>query len=106
MGAIPKLSLRRAVLRAQWLPCLQNEEADALTNGDYRHFDPERRIPVALDALGFGVLPGLLEEGQRFYDEVEEQRAAEKLARRAAGPRQPGRKRKKAGTALRDRDPW
>ena len=101
-----QLSIRRAVLRAQWIPRLQNEEADALTNCDYRHFNPANRIPVALDALPFGVLPGLLAEGQRFYEEVEAQRAGEKAARRAAGPRPPGRKRRKAGDALRDRDPW
>ena len=59
-----------------------------------------------MDELGFGVLPGLLEEGQKFYDEVEALRAAEKEARKAAGPRPRGRARRKAGDALRDRDPW
>ena len=101
-----QLSRRRAVLRARWLPRLQNEEADSLTNGDFRHFNPENRIPVSLETLQFGVLDGLLEEGQQFYTEVEEQRAAEKVARRAAGPRPPRKARKKAGDALRDRDPW
>ena len=37
---------RRLVLRARWLPRLQNEEADALTNVDYRHFSADKRIPV------------------------------------------------------------
>ena len=101
-----QLAARKAVLRAQWLPRLQNEEADSLTNGDFRHFDAARRIPVKLDELNFGVLPELLEEGQRFYDEVEVQRAEEKAARKAAGPRPRGRARKRAGDALRDRDPW
>ena len=39
-----QLGLRRACMHARWIPRLQNEEADALTNGDFRHFDPKRRI--------------------------------------------------------------
>ena len=57
-----QLADRKAVLRAQWLPRLQNEEADALTNCDFRHFDAAKRIR--------------------------------------------GRARRKAGDALRDKDPW
>ena len=34
-----QLSNRRAVLRAQWLPRLQNEEADALTNSDFEQLE-------------------------------------------------------------------
>ena len=34
-----QLGLRRAVLRAEWLPRLQNEEADALTNAGFHTFD-------------------------------------------------------------------
>ena len=47
---------RNAVLRASWLPRLQNEEADALTNSDFRHFNPELRIAVALPGPTFGIL--------------------------------------------------
>ena len=32
-----QLGLRRACMHARWIPRLQNEEADALTNGDFRH---------------------------------------------------------------------
>ena len=38
-----KMRVRRLVLRAHWLPRLENEEADALTNFDFRHFDPRLR---------------------------------------------------------------
>ena len=37
-----QMQLRQAILRALWLPRLQNEEADALTNLDFRHFAPEK----------------------------------------------------------------
>ena len=41
-----QLGLRNATLRANWLPRLQNEEADALTNSDFRHLTLARRVPV------------------------------------------------------------
>ena len=54
-----QLGLRRACLQARWIPRLQNEEADALTNGDYRNFCLEKRIPVDLQDLSFRVLNDL-----------------------------------------------
>ena len=39
---------RRLVLRARWLPRLQNEEADALTKGE---FDPQPVWPSGLACL-------------------------------------------------------
>ena len=47
-------------MRANWVPRLENEEADALTNWDFRHFDPARRLDVDLQKLEFGVLNELL----------------------------------------------
>ena len=109
---------RNAVLRATWLPRLQNEEADALTNADYRHFSAERRIPVSLDKLKFGVLNELMEAGVTYHDEVSALRERQRLQREAtslvkeADP-QPARagwpaqkRRKRAGATLRDREPW
>ena len=46
--------VRRVALRAAWLPRLQHEEADALTNLDFRHFDAARRIQVDLGKLEEG----------------------------------------------------
>ena len=42
---------RRLVLRARWLPRLENEEADALTNLDFRHFDAAKRAGVSWTLL-------------------------------------------------------
>ena len=98
---------RNAVLRAAWLPRLQNEEADALTNGDYRHFDRGKRIPVSLADLRFGVLDSPMEEGLAYLDEVSALRAKESEARAAAATakQDKARKRKRAGETLRDREP-
>ena len=35
-------------MRLEWTPRLQNRE-DALTNGDFRGFDPERRVRFCPD---------------------------------------------------------
>ena len=105
-----QLRKRRAVLRAAWLPRLQNEEADALRNGDFRHFTGAHRAAVTLADLRFGVLNELMKEGTAYHDEVSELRLKEKAAReRARGAEAVGvrtKKRKRAGEALRDRDPW
>ena len=101
-----QLALRKAVLRASWLPRLQNEEADALTNLDFRHFDLSKRIPVNLDDLKFGVLNELMPEGERFYQEVDELRAQERARRTAIGSGKLLRRKKRAGDTLREREPW
>ena len=98
-----QLQLRRAVLRARWLPRLQDEKADALTNGDFRHFDPSKRIEVDLANLPFGVLPALFEKGESYLEELAAAKAAGKAAA-AAG--HVAKRRRKAGDALRDRQPW
>ena len=68
-------------MHARWIPRLQNEEADALTNGDFQHFDPKLRIPVSLDQLPFRVLNELFEEGETYVSELERLKVAEKAKR-------------------------
>ena len=46
--------IRGATLRANWVPRLQNEEANTLANLEFRHFDPAKRIHVELEKLSFG----------------------------------------------------
>ena len=97
--------VRRMVLRAHWLPRLENEEADALTNFEFRHFDPKHRIEVKLEDLKFAVLDDLFREGEVYVAELEKVKAQQKVARAAGG--QPNKKRKGlAGNTLRDRDRW
>ena len=69
---------RRLVLRARWLPRLQNQEADDLTNDDYRHFKAENRIPVDIKKLGFTLMDSLFAHGDAYLAELEQYRAANK----------------------------
>jgi hypothetical protein len=97
-----QLSQRRAALRAKWVPRLENEEADALTNADFRHFSKEHRIEVDLDSLPFGVLPQLLETGETYLKELDTLKAAKAITWNVAALK----RRKIKGEALRDTQPW
>ena len=100
-----QLGIRRAALHARWIPRLQNEEADALTNEDFRHFDERLRVPVDLDNLGFIVLHDLFREGEAYMQELADLKVRDKTARTEEGTAGL-HKRKKAGQSLRERDPW
>ena len=89
-------------LRANWVPRLENQEADDLTNLDFKSFDPKRRIEVDLTKLRFGVLNKLFAEGDRYVEELATLKAKSKEMAAAAGPR----KKRLAGESLREKDPW
>ena len=97
-------SRKKASLRARWIPRLQNEEADALTNSEFHHFRPENRIEVNLEELGFLVMPSLFETGEAYMKELAELKEGEKRKSAAEG-KAPFRKRSKQDP-LRERDPW
>ena len=99
-----QLGMRGASMRARWIPRLQNEEADALTNGDYRHFDAKLRIPVDLGALPFKVLNDMFAVGEDYVKELEAMK--EKGTINAGTSSGLGSGKTKKGQALRDRDPW
>ena len=92
---------RRLVLRAHWLPRDQNEEADALTNFDYSHFDMGKRIEVDLDKLDFKVLPDLFACGESFHAELKSKREEEKARVQTRRDRAEGKRRKSDGLG-----PW
>ena len=85
---------------------MQNEEADALTNGEFHHFDPSFRIPVDLDKLEFVVLNELFREGDSYVSELAELKAAELEKKRSATTSSSAASKKKKGGSLRERDPW
>ena len=95
MALAHQLTRRRLSLRARWLPRLQNQEADDLTNGEFRHFDARRRIPVDLDRLGFEVMPVLFPAGDEYLSELERYRAEAARKRAAEAARSPGVKAKR-----------
>ena len=107
MELASQLGRRGATLRADWIPRLQNEEADALTNWDFRHFDMKRRIDVDLSALKFNIMDDLFEAGEAYLKELEVLRSKSKATTAPTSADASGEKRrKKKGEALRDRDPW
>ena len=100
-----QIGLRNATLRANWLPRLQNEEADALTNSDFRHFDSSKRVEVDLDQLNFVILNDLFAEGDAYTAELAALKLQEKERKASAAGKLPPAKRRK-GEALREKDPW
>jgi hypothetical protein len=100
-----QVGLRNAVLRANWLPRLQNEEADALTNSDFRHFDPSKRIDVDLETLDFKILNKLFAVGDEYVEELAKLKEKDKL-RRETSNAEAGQPKRRKSDALRERDPW
>ena len=99
-----QLGMRGASMRARWIPRLQNEEADALTNGDYRHFDAKLRIPVDLEALPFKVMNDMFAVGEEYVKDLEAMKEKGIIQVRDGSGLAVGKTKK--GQALRDRDPW
>ena len=99
---------RRLVLRANWVPRDQNQEADDLTNLEFRHFDERRRIPVSLEDLDFGVMTELFECGDQYIAELDEQmrKAKEQAAKEAEKGGCRKRKRQLKGQTLSQTQPW
>ena len=86
-------------LRADWVPRLENQEADDLTNMEFKSFDPKKRIEVRLEELKFGVLNELFQVGDDYLIELDKLKAM-KVAQVE------GKKKRLAGESLRERDPW
>ena len=63
-----QLRSRQIALDLNWIPRLQNEEADPITNLDFKSFRKENRIPTTVEELAgsFVLLPRLLEAGERI----------------------------------------
>ena len=85
---------------------MQNEEADDLTNSKFDKFCPEKRIPVDLENLEFGILHKLLAAGEDYHKEIEEAKATARAERLAGKNRVVQRKKRLKGESLKDTDPW
>ena len=70
--------LRRMVMRARWLPHLQDQEAVELRIAEFRHFDPKRRFHVELKSLGLEVMVSLFAAGDDYLSDFEMARTSEK----------------------------
>ena len=76
-----------ADLKLHWLPRLQNEEADSLTNGEYSRIDSKRRVRFDLRSFE-RVTQDLLCAGMDLYEEVRNPRARKSALSRSKQPRQ------------------
>ena len=93
---------KRLQLRANWIPRLENQEADDLTNLEFKSFDPAKRLQVDLELLEFGVLNQLFKAGDEYLEEIVRLKALEQEAAAKKGDK----RRKKASESLREKDPW
>ena len=93
-----QLRALNAELTLEWVPRLQNEEADALTNGDFTAFQMEHRIPMEVSGLSFLVLPRLAEVAEGLHADI--------LRRRGSGEAGESKARVGPLRKLRERDPW
>ena len=90
-------------LHLQWVPRLQNEEADALTNQAYSDFDRKKRMEVDVTKLEWIVMNDMLKASEEIHETV----MARKALVKEQGGRAGGRERKlKPEGRLRQRDPW
>ena len=94
---------RGLCLRANWAPRLENQEADDLTNLEFKAFDPKKRLDVDLEDLKSGVLQDLFNEGDAYIEDLAELKAQAKKATTDKGD---SKKKLPAGDPLRVRDPW
>jgi len=100
-----QLRLRQAKLGLQWVPRDQNEEADDLTNLEFRRFRADRRINVDLREIRWLVMDSLMKSAEAIYQVV---KGARDLRREGApGLAVGGRRgRRRPEERLRAREPW
>ena len=87
-----------------WTPRDQNEEADALTNGEFTGVTAAHRVEVDLDPHSCNILPAAMKEAEDIYEKVKERRAARRDQGGIPLEAQGGGRR--AGQKLRETDPW
>ena len=91
-------------LRARWIPRLQNEEADALSNFVFDGFDDSRRIDVDLHNLDFILMNDLFREGDEYISDLAKIKESEQ-ARVRSKPQAAGPGKKRRWSALKDTAP-
>ena len=92
-----QLRERSMALNLGWVPRDQNEEADALTNGDFASFSSGIRVDVDVANVRWLILPRMLEVAGEIYERVRRSKEGEGPPKAAARP--------KSGS-FRQRNPW
>ena len=97
-----QLEKKKIFFEMCWAPREQNAEADAITNGDVGGFSADKELQVKLDFL---VVDKLLDLGDKFYTDVEEEKKAALHPEKGGVNSNKGWKKKKAA-GLKVTDPW
>ena len=100
MELTAQLLQRGQALELNWVPRLQNLEADALSNSDFRGFDAARRIRIDVGSHPWIVLPEMLASGRALYESIrvgKMERTLSDLGKSSA---------KKAKVSFKEREPW
>ena len=95
-----QLAAENVGLALRWIPRLQNEEADALTNGCFESFAPERRIEARVEDMRFLALNELMSKVGLLMAEITRRKQALEFSMPASSS-QNSKKQK-----LRETDPW
>ena len=102
-----QLDSRSSWLRLHWSPRDQNQEADALTNGDVHQFSAANRIHIDPADMKWIVLEEMLEAGGSMTEELVRLRAEKKALRdRMREVKRKKKKKQLVSETLRVRDPW
>ena len=99
MEIAARLILASAELRLDWTRRLQNREADALTNSDFRDVHPARRVRFDLETFDDVVLQDMLETGADLYEDI-------RAARAKSAKKDVRRTQLQQSVPLRQCDPW
>ena len=68
------LSKLGAVMKLNWRPREQNQEADVLTKDNYSCFSMSNRIEVRWEDIDHSILDTMLEESESFHAELDSSR--------------------------------
>ena len=91
-------------LALEWIPREQNEEADALSNGDFSSFDLGRRMEIDVPSLRFLVLDRMLGVAEHLYAETKAAKAKRKQEEEDGTHQEV--KKVRPHDRLKARDPW
>ena len=92
-----QLRERSMALSLGWVPRDQNEEADALTNGDFASFESRLRVDIDVSQVRWLILPRMLEVAGEIDERVRKSKEGGGPPKAVAHP--------KTGS-FRQRNPW
>lgn len=100
-----QLRSRQLDLNLAWLPRLQNQEADDITNQNFEKFDASRRVRFEWEKIQWLVLDDLMQASQELYQQVVAEREVRKTEPKPTSASK-WRKKMSAKERLKNTKPW